>query len=273
MHFRLMRLFAGFAAGLGLFAASAARANVVYGNFDGPNVDYTNVTETPTQLPPPNPPYLFGAPTLNGDSLDFTNTGFDVAVSGGSFEFQDGRLSMGISAANQQQGNLTSLLITEGGGWAVDGSGSTTYASESLLINGLTIVGINGNSVNPIPVPYTESFTYTKSGTANVVTTSTGITFDANGSFSNGTWNGMAGFNIEAALMANDIQGRVTSLSLTLNDQLFGTSVADDSVTSLAFIDKKFFDVTAGGPPVPEPAGASLALLATLALTARRRTN
>lgn len=246
----------------------AAQGAVMYGNFIGPDVTYTNVTESDTQLPGPTPPELFGPPSLAGDTLQFTPDAFSVSASGGSNEFQDGHLSMVISP--NPGAFLPTISITEGGAWAVGGGTAATTALESLVINDLFITSVNGTSVNPIAVAPTITYTYTNDGSAGVVTTPDSIEFTSTSGFSTGAWDGTATFNLGAALTAAGFRGAATSLSLNLDNQLAVTS----ETNSDAFIDKKFFDIGApgaGSPPIPEPATTVGMAVAGFGLLMRRR--
>ena len=258
---------------LGLMAGIAPFTGVVqgavnYGNLTGPDVTYTNVTETPTQLPGPSPTSLYGSPSLAGDTLQFSNTSFLSSASGGSFEFQDGKLTMGITPTASKFISL--INITEGGGWAVGGTGAAT-AEETLIINELFITSVNGVSVNPIVVTPTVTFTNSAPESATVTQTSSGtsssIEFASTSGFSSGSWDGDANFNVTAALATAGLTGNVTGLTLTLDDQLDATS----STNSAAFIDKKFFDVTTTPTSVPEPASFGAMITAAASFLLRRK--
>jgi len=255
---------AGLAAGF-LPLPEAARGAVMYGNFVGPNITYQNVTETPTQLPGPSPTQLFGPPALSGDSLMFDPSIFVVSSSGGGIEFQDGHLTTGI-VPTSSKGTISVISITEGGGWTVGGGTTATTAMESLLINQLFITSVNGTPVTPIVVTPTITFTDTDSGTATVTKGLNTIQFNSSGSISTGTWNATASFNLPAALASAGDTGTVTGLQLDLDNQL----AAESETTSIAFIDKKFFNITTSGATVPEPATASAALIGIAGLLQRR---
>lgn len=267
MRMHLSKLGLGCVLTVVLASAPSAKASINYGNFTGPHVEYVGVTETDTQLPGPTPPFLFGTPALSGDSLDFPNTGFVVSVDDDESELQDGRLAFGLVANDQVNGSIgDTLAFTEGGAWAVGGDDST-FAEESLVVNNLIITGVNGVSINPIVVTPTITFSDTTNGAVTVTTSSDSIKFTADNALANGAWNATAGFNFDAALAANDLRGRVTSITVVLNNSLLGT--ADPGSNNLAFIDKKFFLISPN-PPVPEPASAAVVLLGGLALARRR---
>jgi hypothetical protein len=243
-----------------------AQGAVVYGNFAGPAVTYQNVTEVPTQLPGPTPAALFGPPSLSGNSLLFNPVNFVDSASAGALEFQDGRLTFNVIPTSSQ-GNIKSISLLEGGAWTVGGGTSATTAKESLLINELFITSVNGISVNPIVVPPSIAFTDTNNGSASVSTSSNSITFSSSAGFSSGTWDATASFNFANALTGAGLSGNVTGLSMELDNQLSVTS----ETNSVAFIDKKYLDVTSNSSPVPEPSVAGLTAITAGCLSMIRK--
>jgi PEP-CTERM motif len=271
-----------FRAIVGLAAAvafsSVARATLVsYGTLAGANVTYTNVTENDSQFPPPDPDHLFGNPSLSVDTLQFLpqnspkGLAFKLTVGGGSPGLQDGTLGLGIVPTNPA-GGITSISINEGGGYAVTGGTSATQVSAALNIANLFITSVNGNAVNPIAVAgLIESFSRT-SGTGPFVASPNSIVFSGSGGANTGTWAGTANYSnasLVAALTGAGFSGssRITGLTLSLDNVLSGTSEA----SSVANIDKKFFNITT--TTVPEPATVVLAGLGAIGLAAgyRRR--
>jgi hypothetical protein len=255
-------------AGLLLSTAQAAPVTNNYGNFAGPNLTYTAVTEVDNQFPAPTPPTLFGAPSLSGDSLLFDPVNFDVSVISppNSSELQDGRLDIAKITANT---GITTFAIAEGGAYAVDDGSSSTFASETLIINSLFITSVNGSSINPIVVTPNFSFAHTGAAVTSTSTSSNSasISFDGNGSLTNGSWSLTASFDLSAALAANGLQGTVTGLQLALDNQL--GAQAEDGGSAL--IDKKSFLVGPGTPSTPEPATLGLVGLGMMLATRRRR--
>lgn len=240
---------AGITSILSTFVNSGEGA-IVYGNYNGTDVSFDAVTEVDNQLPGPVPSSLYGAPNLSGNSLLFDPFNFDVAVNGGANELQDGRLTMNVAPENPGKG-IKMISLTEGGGWSVNKGTSATVAGDSLLINSLFITSVNGVSVNPIAVPPTITFTDTNNGSASVTKTSDSIKFSSDGGLSSGSWNAISSFNLSAAEQNAGLTGNITGLSLSLDNQLSANSEAN----STAFIDKKFFDVTAS-TSIPEPVSA-----------------
>jgi hypothetical protein len=240
---------------------------ILYGNFSGPDITYQAVTEVPNQSPGPAPASLFGPPTLTGDSLLFDPENFDISLSGGSSEFQDGRLTMSI-LPTVAYSSVKMISLTEGGAWIVDGGTSATTAEQSLLINQLFITSVNGTSVNPIVVSPTITYTDTNNGAASVSKTANSIEFASSGGVSSGTWDATASFNLSSALQSAGLTGNVTGLSLSLDNQL----AVNTETNSEAFIDKKFFDVTGTTSVVPEPmTGTGIILIGASGLLWRPR--
>jgi hypothetical protein len=264
-----------------LAMASQARAttfNNYPGPFAGPGATYTNVVEGDSANPPPDPTRLFGTPNLSGDSLQFSqnnlpaNTGLNFRVDvGGTVPvlLKDGTLTMNVAATNQAVGNITNFSISEGGGYMVLGGTSATQVAASLQIpfnaagyvGGLGITSLNGVALGTIiPVPYTETFAPGPGATGSFVANASGITFSGPGS---GTWNGVATFNLGAALAAagKPANSRITGMTLSLNNVLSGT--AQDG--AIAFIDKKSFAVSST-VAVPEPSTVILGLMGGVGL-------
>jgi len=254
-----------------LALASNARATLVsYGTLAGANVTYTNVTENDSQFPPPDPDHLFGNPSLSADTMQFLpqnspkGLAFKLTVGGGSPGLQDGTLGLGIVPTNPA-GGITSISINEGGGYAVTGGTSATQVSAALNIANLFITSVNGNAVNPIAVGgLIELFSRT-SGAGPFVASANSIAFSGNGGANSGTWSGTANYSnasLVAALTGAGFSGsaRITGLTLPLDNVLSGTSEA----SSVANIDKKFFNITT--TTVPEPATVVLAGLGAIGL-------
>ncbi|MGA2442666.1 MAG: PEP-CTERM sorting domain-containing protein, partial [Tepidisphaeraceae bacterium] len=97
------------------------------------------------------------------------------------------------------------------------------------------------------------------------------ITFTSTGADAVGTWDITANFNLDAALAEADQTGKVTSISVALNDQLFAQTTAVSTLT-LASIDKKHFIVSGITTGIlPEPGSLSLLLGGGLMMMRRRK--
>jgi len=266
---------------VGLPVTSRVAGAVLYGNFAGPNISYLNVAETDSQIagPPPadsTPSGLFGAPALSppvSDNLAFPALSFSDLVADGQFQLQDGKLTFDVTPTTTA--TIHSLSFDEGGAWRVDGPEGDASAEATLLFNDLRITAINGVALGaPIIVDptFTESDAI-QTGSADVSKANGDITFTSTGGDAAGTWDITADFNIDAALAGADQTGRVTSISVALDDQLFAQTTSVSSLT-LASMDKKHFIVsgsTSPGSVTPEPASLSLLLGVALMMLRRRK--
>jgi hypothetical protein len=256
------------------FGAFAQASATNYGTISAGGILYTNVNESDTTVPGPGPAYLFGTPSASGNDLVFNATQFAVTATGDTspsdFMFEDGKLGTGIVVVSPPPG-ISSLGLGEGGAFDLLGGGTDeTSVTAALIVNNLFITAVNG--VN-LPTPIVVSPTYSSSASAlagNIDFTSSGGNtlsfFSPSPALADGTWGITANFNIAAALAANDIQGQATSLSLTLDNQLFASTGAP---SAFAYLDKKFFQIIPSGPQTPEP--ASLGLFVGAGLLALRR--
>jgi hypothetical protein len=274
--------------------ALAGVANAaLYGNFVGPNVSYLAVTEEDSQISGPptvtsNPTGLFGDPALSppgSDILTFPDMTFSALAADGSFELQDGKLTMNIAPSNPGVA-INSLTFDEGGAWRVLGPAGVltptpippgASAEATLLFNNLSITSVNGTALTSAIV-VAPTFTETdviQDGTAQVVPEPGDITFNSAGVNGDGTWDITASFNITAALDAAGDEGDVaTGFSVALDDQLLAQTTSGANLT-LATIDKKHFDISgttiSNTQAVPEPAAMSLLIGGGLLMALRRR--
>ena len=271
---------------------SVAHASL-YGNFVGPNVSYLGVTEEDSQISGPptvtsTPTGLFGAPALTpagSDNLAFPDMTFSALAADGSFELQDGKLTMQITPTTSQD-FINSLSFDEGGAWRVLGPAGTltptvtppgASSEATLLFNNLSITAVKGTTLSG-PIIVTPTFTETdiiQDGTASVVTNPGDITFNSAGVNGDGTWDITASFNIAAALANAGYAGdQATAFSVALDDQLLAQTT-DVTGLTLATIDKKHFIIsgatTVSTNPIPEPASVSLAIGSGLLMLRRRR--
>jgi hypothetical protein len=262
-------------------AATAQATN--YSPLVGPNLTYSNISENDTQLigPPAvnsSPTGLFGQPILTpagSNILSFNDSTFSVAVAGGTFETQDGKLTMDITPTIPGSG-IHKLSLDEGGAWQVIGADGTgisapAYVTATLLFNDLRITAVNGVALgSAITVHPTFSLSATTQIGAAHTSTSTGadtgnVQITSAGGSGQGLWDIVAAFDIDAALAGAGKSGKVTSLSLALDDKLLGNTISANGLT-LAEIDKKHIILTPTTDPVPEPSTIVLGLVGGMGL-------
>jgi hypothetical protein len=256
-----------------LSMSSLALANPInYGNFSGTTVDYISVEEnsgTDPLLFPPNLPGLglFGAPTVAGDSLDFSPNNFfaDSQFATPLFDQTDGHLTFGVNAKANHA--ITNINFQEGGGLSVVGFGvnDQTFVDVSAvgLINVLEIDGAAPIGLPVIPINLTFNFGTLGNGT---------WARNSNGFVNGFLWIGAQAIDIKGWLNANGFptQHGATKLTVSLDNSLY----AQSELTGGAFIDKKDFgglSITVDAPVIPEPATWVLGMLGCLAVGARRR--
>lgn len=248
MHTRALIAF-----GIATLVASAASADINYGNFSGTDFDFLNVTEDSTSG---DPLPLFGAPTVSGNSLDFNPT-FSANSVGGGLDIVEGQLNFTIVANDGAV--IDSLDFAEAGDYtlvdpgaigtlATAASVSAAFFIEILEIDGVPVAGINSN--------YNMTFT-PSGGTFNVVEDGTALTV---------IWEGSLFIDVQQILDDLDIDGQATMVAVALNNTLVASS---ESGTG-AIIAKKDFDgltVTV----IPAPGAMALLMLAGLSAGRRRR--
>jgi len=267
----------------GIFAPMRAAHGAIYGNFAGPNITYTNVTENDSELSG-NPPVesipaqaLFGPPILspsNSDTLSFNDMSFAADAADGGLVYENGELTFGVVPSSPGKA-LNSLSFTEGGQWTLEGPAGDAVSFDSLVFDNLLITGVNGVPLaTPIVVTPTFNETITpQSGPVTTDTTGAGtvtITSDGGTGIAVGTWGVTASFDLAAAVGI----GNVTSVSVALDDALQASTTDVPGVVTLAQIDKKEFMVTGGTTTfgsVPEPGTLSILACGGLLLGRRRR--
>lgn len=220
---------------------------IMYGDFDGGTVMYTDVTETANTDPMAGP--MFGPPELRGAELDFDPMGFIATSMGGPFDINDVQLNYGLMT--EAGSGLTALEISEGGDYSfagVGGAGTSVTAGVGVWIEILEV------DFQPLPIPimqfYSTSFMTdlaSEPSNAGLKPWTLGLTADL------------------AALIGPNYQYGVTKANVVINNQLITNSEPD----SLAFIAKKDFKLNP--VIVPEPATAAIMLIAGMLVVSRRR--
>jgi hypothetical protein len=261
-----------------IFVATRSASAALYGNFVGPNVTYQNVSENDSQITGPpvvnsTPTGLFGAPLLiptGSDDLTFSDLGFSSLAADGTFELQDGKLTFNI-VPTTPSAFIHSLSFDEGGAYRVDGPTGDASSEATLLFNDVRITSVNGATLaNPIIVsPTFNESQVSQTGSPGVSFASGDVKLTSTGGDATGTWDISAAFNFDAALASAAVSGRITGISVALNNELLTQTTSTDGLT-LATMDKKHFIVTPVTTSVPEPASLALLLGGSLLLARRR---
>jgi hypothetical protein len=248
---------------LGFFAclAPADAAQINYGTHMGDDVVYVNVSEDSGPSPLP----LFGAPTVTGNSIDFSPLGFDATSSGVGSQITDSNLSFMIVAKPGHR--IEEVFFSEAGdttqaGNVAPGSMGTStavFASGVLDIQEVDFVGIDH-----ISVPF--AMTFTPSGGTYFLGTDGG-----GGSIFHTIWTGSLTISVADILVANGYAPSQGATKVTLD--LDNTLVAVSESGTSAFIAKKDFGgiTTTTRGEVPEPAAAVLLALGVAPAFAPRR--
>ena len=119
--------------GIVLLSAASVNADIIeYGDFEGDNVNFLMVTEISNEVGP-----LYGAPTVQGDSLNFLlPPGFISQSEDGGVDFLDGRLTFMVEA--NEGFAINSISVTEFGAFFGIGEGSIS------LVNAIAFVEVDG---------------------------------------------------------------------------------------------------------------------------------
>jgi hypothetical protein len=235
-------------------------APINYGTHAGTHVIFGDVTEDTTSG---DSQPLFGAPTVTGNSIDFSPAGFDAQSQNGGTDTTASSLSFTLSAKPGSW--ITSLIFSEAGDTTLAGNvapGSTDTATGVFASGTIEIHDVNFAPINPvISAPFALSFT--PSGGTYFLGTDGG-----GGPVFHTQWTGSVTIPIEDILLANGIGTGATRVMIDLDNTLAAESQAGTS----AQIAKKDFGAVAIRAEVPEPGLLGPAAgLAALALRKRGR--
>jgi hypothetical protein len=257
MHSRLLlRIAASIAFGGFVGVGSSLNAAPInYGNFNGTNVMYQNVTEDSSTDPTP----LFGAPTLTNDSLTFNPVSFGASATGaGGVDLTDGTLAATLMTTDTKR--IHKVSFAEAGDYTFAGAVGTTATSASVGASFfLQVIGLD--NVGVAPITFTGNMAFTPSGgTYDFVN-------DPHGPAA--IWNGTVSFDLDALLASRGISGQATKILLSLDNSLFATSEAG---TASVIKKKSFEGVTiVVDTNVPEPASLALLAVGGVMLVGRKR--
>jgi len=233
--------------GSALLLASASQA-ANYGDFNGSTVSFLNVRDQNG---------LFGAPTVSGDSLDFSPNSFEAVCPGApgcppSPAMVDDTLTITIQANSGSY--IDDVLLSEAGDTTLssflDAFAASTVSATVFVdifeIDGVAVNNINGNA----------AMTFTQNGQ-----------FESNDEgYGTHVWTGSLLIDLDSIIASAGGSGRATRVELNLDNTL--VAFAADGAS--ARIEKKDIDGLAI-TVVPEPTTAVLMGLGLLGLASIRR--
>lgn len=242
-----------------LLQAKTSAGTFHWGDFNGPNVMYLDVTENnneATSLFAPEPG--MGGPILIGDSLHLDPQNFASMSQNGEADLIDSTLSTVIMAS---PGNaLQDISISELGDYSLGGLIGSNASAQVGAAFFWTVLEVDHAAVN-LATQATNLILGTGGGPNGGVYTRPS---------DDGTaviWSGNASIDLDAYLASEQINGSVTKVRLTFDNTLQTSA----ELGSTAFIKKKSIDIDVT-PKVPEPATALLLGMAiVLTSTSRRR--
>jgi len=256
----LRSLAAAIAISLSGFALTARSAIFSYAPppLIGAQVTYPSVSES--SVTNSNP--LYGAPTVSGNNLIFSNLNFAAVSTDGTpaLDFVDGQINFTLQS--DPGSFLQTLDLTEFGDYNVSATpanpAAVNFAEAYENAVQITVLAIDGV---PLGTPEINN-------TSDVMMISPdGGDYETGVTPSTGSFNGAADANL-AALFGSD---EITEIAISFDNQL----AAESETGGIADIAKKGFDITPGvttGPAVPEPSAATLALVA-IGMGLKRRRN
>jgi len=233
---------------LALVVAPAVSSAAIFNYTDqiGAKIKFINISENTHSDPLP----LFGAPTVAGDSLDFSPINFFSSSLGANpvFDITDGLLKFtGMSLPGFA---IENIKFAEGGALSTFGvpADNTTFVDVSA-VGFLDILEVDNISVNKISIPIDLKFSFGPGG---------------NGTWELGTdgfanakkWTGSQFIDLSQELTDRGIAFTkgVTLIDVVLDNSLYAQSLY---ATTGAYIDKKdFFTVTTN---IPEPTSCLMA--------------
>lgn len=154
------------------FSSIASGDVINYGDFDGANVTFVDVTEVSLETGA-----LYGAPDVVNDTLDFPATGFLSESTNGEIDFLDGRLTFMVEADPGQ--TLNSITLEEFGAYFTFGEDSIASVSAVAFVETLEgglfqdgfLFETNGLASGPDSGGWVESLTISFPATTKITVT------------------------------------------------------------------------------------------------------
>ena len=138
--------------------AAFAQVKVSYGDFNGIDVAFLNLTETNHQ-PPPEPAVLWGVPAVRGNGMQFFPQTFSATSVGSDVDQAGSQLQMQISTMGPSTLNL--VTIDEFGDLDLSGIGTGQTGTFASMSGFVTVTETTGGPIAPEIIPFTGVFTPT----------------------------------------------------------------------------------------------------------------
>lgn len=231
-------------------ASTQASALTNYADAMGTSFNFTNMSEDTTTAGDPDP--IFGAPTIVGDALIFSPTGFASNASGGASDQTNGTFTLNISSKDKDLIAVEQVNLTELGDFSLGGAGTAGTDASALAGLFVTVTEINLNGALTIAVLPTSVTDFVNFNTPVQA----------------GDWTLSANIDVttlvQAAFGANAF---ATEVIVTWNNDL----ATNSEVGTTSQIQKKIGIPSVTVTVIPEPGTALLVGLGLTALGARRR--
>lgn len=240
-----------------VLTSSLASAAIVYPDFGPipPGISFTNIFESSVTDPLP----LYGPPTGFAVGLDFSPANFGTFSAGGGGDITDGQLNFTLVAAANNLGytSIDNINLFEAGDFSLTGTGTAgTIASAGAILRA-SVTQVNGVDIAPV----------------SLTTANAAVNFNllANPGMVQ-PWSLGTSINVSAQMMSLfGPNQHATKIDVVINNQMVSIS----EPLSVSFVAKKEFVISVGANSVivPEPAAASLAMIALAAFssTVRRK--
>lgn len=129
----------------GFCLAPAASAIVFYSDMSGSAFDFTSMSEETTSAGDAEP--LWGAPTVVGNTLVFTPTGYTSSAGNGTSDTTSSSFNLSISSQDPFTMGVNRLMVNEIGDYSLTGVGTSAtsasvLASASLVISEVNVGGV-----------------------------------------------------------------------------------------------------------------------------------
>jgi hypothetical protein len=255
-------------------------APIPYGDVVASQVTYRTVTEDSST--DPLPPAMYGAPSVSGNSLNFSPSGFDASSTGGSVaDTTTGQLFYVIEVNNKQTQSIPSFQINETGNLTMAGNvpvGSDDTSTNVNIDAVVEIVEVDGaalavpielKNANGPPLKLTPTFALQPGNTPSDGTWQLGVDGGGGPTYST-QWSAALPVDLQAALVSTGtpfVRG-ATKVNVNMNNVLVATSEVGTNAT---IVKTGTLGVATVVRVIPEPTAFILTIVGLFAGAASRR--